>query len=171
MNGNFGSGIVVEGMGFLLNNEMDNFNTNPGRTDDAGIVEGEANAIAPNKRMITAMAPTMVFRNGKLFLVTGSPGSSRIISTVVQVILNVIDHRMNIQEAVNAPKVHHEWMPDELRIEKGISPDTVRMLRDMGHNVVLKAPMGAAMSILIDPATSKRYGAADPRREGLAMGY
>jgi gamma-glutamyltranspeptidase / glutathione hydrolase len=171
LNGNFGSGIVVEGMGFLLNNEMDNFNTHPGLADAAGIVQGEANAIAPNKRMITAMAPTMVFRNGRLFLVTGSPGSSRIISTIVQVILNVIDYGMNIQEAVNAPKVHHEWMPDELRIEKGISPDTVRMLRDMGHNVVLRAPMGAAMSILIDPATSTRFGAADPRREGLAMGY
>ncbi len=171
LNGNFGSGIVVDGMGFLLNNEMDNFNTNPGVVDSAGIRQGEANAIAPNKRMVTAMAPTMVFRDGKLFLVTGSPGSSRIISTIVQVILNVIDHRMNIQEAVNAPKVHHEWMPDELRIEKGISPDTIRILKDMGHNVVMRAPMGSAMSILIDPVTSKRYGAADPRREGLALGY
>ena len=171
LNGNFGSGIVVEGMGFLLNNEMDNFNTNPGSTDSAGIVEGEANAIAPNKRMITAMAPTMVFKGGRLLLVTGSPGSSRIISTIVQVVLNVIDYGMNIQEAVNAPKVHHEWMPDELRIEKGISPDTVRILRGMGHTVVLKAPMGAAMSILIDPATQTRLGAADPRREGMALGY
>jgi gamma-glutamyltranspeptidase/glutathione hydrolase len=171
LNGNFGSGIVVDGAGFLLNNEMDNFNSNPGKPDSAGIIESEANAIAPNKRMITAMAPTMVFRQGKLFLVTGSPGSSRIISTVLQVILNVIDHRMNIQEAVNAPKVHHEWMPDELRIEKGISPDTVKMLEQMGHNVVLRGPMGSATSILIDQATGKRYGAADPRREGLAMGY
>lgn len=171
LNGNFGSGIMVEGAGFLLNNEMDNFNTNPGKADDAGIIEGDTNAIAPNKRMITAMAPTMVFRQGKLFLVTGSPGSSRIISTVTQVILNVIDHKMNIQEAVNAPKVHHEWMPDELRIEKGISPDTVKLLKDMGHNVVLRGPMGAATSILIDPVTGKRYGAADPRRDGLAAGY
>lgn len=171
LNGNFGSGIIVEGMGFLLNNEMDNFNTNPGQADGAGIVQSEANAIAPGKRMVTAMAPTMVFRNGTLFLVTGSPGSSRIISTIVQVILNTIDHGMNIQEAVNAPKVHHEWMPDELRIEKGISPDTIKILRDMGHNVVMKAPMGAASSILIDPATSIRFGASDPRREGLAIGY
>jgi len=171
LNGNFGSGIVVDGAGFLLNNEMDNFNSNPGKPDSAGIIESEANAIAPNKRMITAMAPTMVFREGRLFLVTGSPGSSRIISTVLQVVLNVIDHKMNIQEAVNAPKVHHEWMPDELRIEKGISPDTAKMLGQMGHNVVLRGPMGSATSILIDPATGKRYGAADPRREGLAMGY
>lgn len=170
LNGNFGSGIVVDGAGFLLNNEMDNFNSNPGKPDGAGIIESEANAIAPNKRMITAMAPTMVFRQGRLLLVTGSPGSSRIISTVLQVILNVIDHRMNIQEAVNAPKVHHEWMPDELRMEKGISPDTVKILKQMGHNVVLRGPMGSATSILIDQATGKRYGAADPRREGLAMG-
>ena len=171
LNGNFGSGIVVEGAGFLLNNEMDNFNVNPGKPDDAGIIQGEANAIAPDKRMITAMAPTMVFQKGKLFLVTGSPGSSRIISTVLQVITNVIDHKMNIQEAVNAPKVHHEWMPDELRIEKGISPDTVKILKDMGHNVVLHGPMGAATSVLIDPVTQVRYGAADPRRDGLALGY
>ncbi len=171
LNGNFGSGIVVDGAGFLLNNEMDNFNIDPGKPDAAGIVQGEANAIAPDKRMITAMAPTMVFREGRLFLVTGSPGSSRIISTVLQVIMNVIDHKMNIQEAVNAPKVHHEWLPDELRIEKGISPDTVRILRSMGHNVVLGGPMGAAFSILVDPATSIRYGARDPRREGLAEGY
>ncbi|HOW54497.1 MAG TPA: gamma-glutamyltransferase [Syntrophorhabdaceae bacterium] len=171
LNGNFGSGIVVEGAGFLLNNEMDNFNANPGKPDDAGIIQGDANAIAPNKRMITAMTPTMVFRQGKLFLVTGSPGSSRIISTVLQVIMNVIDHKMNIQEAVNAPKVHHEWMPDELRIEKGISPDTIKALKEMGHNVVLHGPMGAATSILVDPVTQARYGAADPRREGLALGY
>jgi len=171
LNGNFGSGIMVEGAGFLLNNEMDNFNTNPGKADAAGIIEGDANAIAPNKRMITAMAPTMVFRQGKLFLVTGSPGSSRIISTVLQVILNVVDHGMNIQEAVNAPKVHHEWKPDELRIEKGISPDTVKILKEMGHNVVLRGPMGAATSIMIDSVTGMRYGAADPRRDGLALGY
>ncbi len=171
LDGNFGSGIVVGGAGFLLNNEMDNFNINPGKPDDAGIVQGEANAISPGKRMTTAMAPTMVFKQGKLFMVTGSPGSSRIISTVLQVIMNVIDHGMNIQEAVNAPKVHHEWMPDELRIEKGISPDTVRILKEMGHNVVLHGPMGAATSIMIDPVTNVRCGAADPRREGLALGY
>ena len=171
LNGNFGSGIVVDGAGFLLNNEMDNFNSNPGRPDQAGIIQSEANAIAPNKRMITAMAPAMIFFKDRLFLVTGSPGSSRIISTVLQVITNVIDHRMNIQEAVNAPKVHHEWMPDELRVEKGISPDTVKILKGMGHNVVLRGPMGAASSIMIDPVTSVRYGASDPRRDGLALGY
>jgi gamma-glutamyltranspeptidase/glutathione hydrolase len=171
LNGNFGNGIVVEGAGFLLNNEMDNFNLRPGRMNESGIVEGEANAIAPNKRMLTCMSPTIVRKEGKPFLVTGSPGSSRIISTNLQVIMNVIDHRMNVQEAVNAPKIHHEWLPDELRMEKGISPDTIRLLKDMGHRVVPSGPMGASSSILIDEKTGICYGASDPRREGLALGY
>jgi len=171
LNGNFGSGIVVEGAGFLLNNEMDNFNATPGRPDAAGIVQGEANAIAPGKRMLTAMAPTIVMKDGRLLLVTGSPGSSRIISTVAQVVMNVIDHKMNIQEAANAPKIHHEWLPDELRIEKGVSPDTIRLLTGMGHKVVIRPAMGSAMSIMVDQDTGALYGAADPRREGLALGY
>ncbi|MEN6463656.1 MAG: gamma-glutamyltransferase [Syntrophaceae bacterium] len=171
LNGNFGSGIVVDGAGFLLNNEMDNFNIHPGAADPGGPIEGEANAIAPNKRMTTGMAPTIVMKNGRPFIVTGSPGSSRIISTIVQVIVNVTDFDMNIQEAVNAPKVHNEWLPDELRIEKGISPDTVRILGQMGHKVVMGDPMGAATSILVDQKKGTRFGAADPRREGTARGY
>ncbi|MCX5829247.1 MAG: gamma-glutamyltransferase [Deltaproteobacteria bacterium] len=171
LNGNFGNGIVVEGAGFLLNNEMDNFNVRPGRIDENGIREGEANAIAPNKRMLSAMSPTIVMKDGKVFLVTGSPGSNRIISTNLQVIMNVIDHGMNIQEAVNAPRVHNEWLPDELQIEKGISPDTIKLLSGMGHTVALGTPMGASSSIMIDGKTSMRYGAADPRREGAALGY
>ena len=171
LNGNFGSGIVVDGAGFLLNNEMDNFNIHPGAADPGGPIQGEANAIAPNKRMLTAMAPTIVFKDGRPFIVTGSPGSSRIISTVVQVITNVVDFGMNIQEAVNAPKVHNEWLPDELRIEKGISPDTIHLLRQMGHKVVIGDPMGAATSILIYQNKGTRFGAADPRREGTARGY
>ncbi|MCK9195386.1 MAG: gamma-glutamyltransferase [Syntrophales bacterium] len=171
LNGNFGNGIVVEGAGFLLNNEMDNFNVRPGRIDESGIREGEANAIAPNKRMLSAMSPTIVMKDGKVFLVTGSPGSSRIISTNLQVIMNIIDHGMNIQEAVNAPRVHNEWLPDELQIEKGISPDTIKLLSDMGHTVTVGAAMGASSSILVDGKTSMRYGAADPRREGSALGY
>ena len=171
LNGNFGNGIVVEGAGFLLNNEMDNFNVRPVRIDESGIQEGEANAIAPNKRMLSAMSPTIVMKDGKVFLITGSPGSSRIISTNLQVIMNVIDHGMNIQEAVNAPRVHNEWLPDELQIEKGISPDTIKLLSDMGHTVAVGTPMGASSSILVDGKTSMRYGAADPRREGSALGY
>lgn len=171
LNGNFGNGIVVEGAGFLLNNEMDNFNVRPGKVDELGMREGEANAIAPGKRMLSAMSPTIVMKGGKAFLVTGSPGSNRIISTNLQVIMNVIDHGMNVQEAVNAPRVHNEWLPDELQIERGISPDTIKGLSDMGHKVVLGAPMGASSSILIDGKTSMRYGATDPRREGAALGY
>jgi gamma-glutamyltranspeptidase / glutathione hydrolase len=171
LDGNFGSGIVVDGAGFLLNNEMDNFNTHPGTADAAGPIQGEANAIAPNKRMLTAMVPTIVLADGKPVLVTGSPGSSRIISTVVQVLTNVIDQGMNIQEAVNAPRVHHEWLPDTLYVEKGISPDTIRLLREMGYSVVGTEPMGAALSIMVDQKTGMRSGAADPRREGLALGY
>lgn len=171
LNGNFGSGIVVDGAGFLLNNEMDNFNTHPGAADPGGPVETEANAVAPNKRMTTGMAPTIVLQDGRPFIVTGSPGSSRIISMIFQVITNVVDFDMNIQEAVNAPKVHNEWLPDELRIEKGISPDTIRLLEQMGHKVVTGDPMGAATSILIDRKKGTRFGAPDPRREGTARGY
>lgn len=171
LNGNFGSGIVVDGAGFLLNNEMDNFNTHPCKADPGGPVETEANAIAPNKRMTTGMAPTIVMKDGGPYIVTGSPGSSRIISTIVQVITNVVDFDMNIQEAVNAPKAHNEWLPDELRIERGISPDTVRILGQMGHKVVTGDPMGAATSILIDQKKGTRFGAPDPRREGSARGY
>jgi len=171
LDGNFGSGIVVEGAGFLLNNEMDNFNAHPGTSEGGGPVQGEANAIAPNRRMLSAMVPTIVVKDGKPFLVTGSPGSSRIISTVAQVILNVVDHGMNVQEAVNAPRVHHEWLPDVLYLEKGISPDTIRILKEMGHSVTVGGPMGAASSILVDPKTGLRWGAVDPRREGSARGY
>jgi gamma-glutamyltranspeptidase/glutathione hydrolase len=171
LNGNFGNGIVVEGAGFLLNNEMDNFNTRPGEIDGNGIREGEANAIAPGKRMLSSMSPTIVMKDGRVFLVTGSPGSSRIISTNLQVIMNVIDHGMNIQEAVNAPRVHNEWLPDELQLERGISPDTIRLLSGMGHTIAAASPMGASSSIMVDGKTLMRYGAADPRREGSALGY
>ena len=171
LNGNFGNGRIVEGAGFLLNNEMDNFNLRPGKVNGAGYTESYANAIAPGKRMLTAMSPTIVTKDGNLFLVTGSPGSSRIISTNVQVIMNVVDHGMNIQEAVNAPKVHHEWLPDELRLEKGVSPDTTEILSKMGHAVRVRGPMGASSTVMVDPKSGMRYGATDSRREGLAMGY
>jgi gamma-glutamyltranspeptidase/glutathione hydrolase len=150
---------------------MDNFNVRPGKVDEHGMREGEANAIVPNKGMLSAMSPTMVMKDGRVFLVTGSPGSNRIISTNLQVIMNVIDHGMNTQEAVNASRVHNDWLPDELQIEKGISPDTVKRLSDLGHTVTVAPPMGASASILIDRKTSMRFGAADPRLEGAAFGY
>ena len=171
LNFSFGSGIVVQGAGFLLNNEMDDFSAKPGEPNGYGLIGATANAIEPNKRMLSSMSPTIVLKEGKPFLITGSPGGSRIITTTLQVILNVIDHRMNIQEAVNAVRIHHQWLPNELRVEEGLGLDTVRLLKAMGHQVVVKNTMGAASSILIDPKKAVYYGAADPRRQGLALGF
>ncbi|MDH2294731.1 gamma-glutamyltransferase [Cobetia sp. 1AS1] len=169
INFSYGSGIVVDGAGFLLNNEMDDFSAKPGVPNAYGLIGGVANKIEPNKRMLSSMSPTIVMKDGKNFLVTGSPGGSRIITTTLQVIMNVIDHGMNIQSAVSAPRIHHQWLPDEIRIEAGISKDTIRLLEAMGHKVVTKDAMGAIQSIMIDDGTF--YGGADPRRStSSAMG-
>ena len=171
INFSYGSGIVVEGGGFLLNNEMDDFSAKPGVPNMYGLIGGEANKIEPHKRMLSSMSPTIVMKDGKNFLVAGSPGGSRIITTTLQVIMNVIDHRLNVQAAVNAPRIHHQWLPDELRIEQGISPDTVRLLKAMGHTVNEKSSMGAIQSIMI-AADGTMYGGADPRRStSAAMGF
>ena len=169
INFSYGSGIVVEGAGFLLNNEMDDFSAKPGVPNAYGLLGGEANKVEPNKRMLSSMSPTIVKDKGKNFLVTGSPGGSRIITTTLQVIMNVIDHGLNIQSAVTAPRIHHQWLPDELRIEEGISPDTVKLLQGMGHDVQQKEAMGAIQSIMVKDGVM--YGAADPRRStALAAG-
>ena len=169
INFSYGSGIVVEGAGFFLNNEMDDFSTKPGVPNAYGLIGGEANNIEPGKRMLSSMSPTIVKRDGKNFLVTGSPGGSRIITTTLQVLMNVIDHNLNILSAVAASRIHHQWLPDELRIEEGLSPDTVRILRNKGHKVKQKPAMGASQSILID--NGKMNGGADPRRStALAVG-
>ena len=169
INFSYGSGVVVEGAGFLLNNEMDDFSAKPGAPNAYGLIGGEANKIEPNKRMLSSMSPTIVKREGKNFLVTGSPGGSRIITTTLQVILNVIDHGLNIKSAVAAPRIHHQWLPDELRIEEGISPDTVQILQEMGYEVKQKPAMGASQSIVI--RNGIMYGGADPRRStALAAG-
>jgi len=169
LNFSYGSRKVVQGAGFLLNNEMDDFSAKPGVPNAYGLIGGTANAIEPNKRMLSSMSPTIVLKDGKAFLITGSPGGSRIITTTLQVILNVIDHKMNIQTAVNAVRIHHQWLPDELRVEQGFNLDTIQLLKARGHRVVVKKPMGAASSILIDKNIF--YGAADPRRGGLALGF
>ncbi len=171
INFSYGSHIVVDGAGFLLNNEMDDFSAKPGVPNAYGLIGGEANKIEPGKRMLSSMSPTIVKKNGKNFLVTGSPGGSRIITTTLQVIMNVVDHNLNIQAAVNAPRVHHQWLPDEVRIEEGISPDTIKLLEEMGHSVNQKAAMGAIQSIMVgDDGTL--YGGADPRRStSAARGY
>jgi len=169
INFSFGSGIVVNGAGFLLNNEMDDFSAKPGVANAYGLIGGTANAIEPKKRMLSSMSPTIVLKDGKPFIVTGSPGGSRIITTTLQVIMNVIDHNLNIQEATNAVRIHHQWLPDEIRVEKGLSLDTFKLLTEMGHKVVVKNTMGAAASILIDQSTL--HGSHDPRRQGMALGY
>ena len=171
INFSYGSGITVEGAGFLLNNEMDDFSAKPGVPNAYGLIGGEANKVEPGKRMLSSMSPTIVRKDGRNFLVTGSPGGSRIITTTLQVVMNVIDHTMNIQSAVSAPRIHHQWLPDQIRIEAGISPDTVALLEARGHTVVTQPAMGAIQSILIgDDGTL--YGGADPRRStSSAMGY
>ncbi len=172
INFSYGSGLVAEGTGVLLNNEMDDFSAKPGVPNAYGLIGGEANAVEPGKRPLSSMSPTIVLKDGKPFLVTGSPGGSRIITTVLQVIMNVIDHDLNIAEATAAPRIHHQWLPDKLRIEEGLSPDTLRLLVAMGHELDLKRAMGSAQSVMIDPKSGYRLGASDPRRAGaLTAGY
>jgi len=166
INDYYGCGAAVNGAGFLLNNEMDDFSIKPGVPNLYGLVGGDANAIEPNKRPLSSMSPSMVLKDGKLFLVVGSPGGARIITTVMQVVLNVIDHGMNIREAVDAPRIHMQWLPDEIRIEKnGLTQDVIDKLKAMGYNVVVKAPMGDVNAIMIDPTSGVIYGASDPRNE------
>lgn len=170
LNLNFGTGIVAEGTGILLNNEMDDFSVKPGVPNAFGLVGGSANAIAPKKRPLSSMTPTIVLKNDKPWLVTGSPGGARIITTVLQSIVNTIDHGMNPAEAIVTPRVHHQWLPDELRIEDGISPDTIALLQQKGHKVALKAPMGRVQIIQADE--SGFYGYSDPRNpDGKTLGY
>lgn len=172
INGSYGNGQVVTGAGFLLNNEMDDFSVKPGSPNMFGLVGGVANQVEPGKRMLSSMTPTIVARDGRTFLVVGSPGGSRIITTVLQVVMNVIDHGMDVQEAVDAPRFHHQWLPDQIRIERqGFPLDVVRNLEAMGHTVSRQADMGDVHAILIDPKTGLRLGASDPRLDGRTLGY
>jgi len=172
LNGSYGSGVTVKGAGFLLNNEMDDFSSKPGTPNAFRLIQGKVNAIAPLKRPLSAMTPTIVKKDNKIFLVTGSPGGPAIINTVFQIILNVIDYNLDIQEAVDAPRVHHQWLPDELRGEKDTIPiDIETALQARGHTLVYKEKIGDAHSILINLKTRVRYGAADPRSDSLAAGY
>jgi len=170
LNFDYGSKITVPGTGILLNNEMDDFSMKPGEPNAYGLVGGSANAPEPGKRMLSSMTPTIVLKDGEPFLVTGSPGGSLIITTVLQVITNVIDFGMNISEATNAPRVHHQWLPDKLRIERGISGDTLRILTERGYTIDTGNTMGSVQSIM--KKGEFIYGASDPRRPGgLAEGY
>jgi gamma-glutamyltranspeptidase / glutathione hydrolase len=167
----YGSGLVAEGTGVLLNNELDDFAAKPGAANAYGLMGGDANAPGPAKRPLSSMSPTLVFKDGKLLMATGSPGGSTIISTVLQTILNVIDHGLNVAEAENAPRAHDQLWPDELRIERGLSPDTIRLLEAMGHKVVVRDAMGSANTIVRTP-DGELEGASDLRQRGtLAVGY
>lgn len=160
----YGSRMMVEGAGFLLNNEMGDFNPLPGETRDRGLIGTAPNLVAPGKRMLSSMSPTIVAREGVPYLVVGSPGGRTIISTVLQVVLNVLDHGMNIAEAVAAPRVHHQWLPDELRMERwGLSTDTVALLEAKGHRLVVRGAQGRTHGVWIDPESGRRHAASDPR--------
>lgn len=171
LNTNFGSGIVAGNSGILMNNEMDDFSAKPGTPNVYGLVGGEANAVQPYKRPLSSMSPTIVAKNGKTWLVTGSPGGSRIITTVLQMVVNSIDFGMNIAEATTAPRFHHQWLPDQLRVEKGFSPDTLKLLEAKGQHVKVLPAMGSTQSIMIGP-DGTLYGASDPRAiDDLTAGY
>ncbi|CCJ99677.1 Gamma-glutamyltranspeptidase [Cronobacter malonaticus 507] len=171
LNTTFGSGIVAGDTGILMNNQMDDFSAKPGTPNVYGLVGGDANAVGPKKRPLSSMSPTIVVKDGKTWLVTGSPGGSRIITTVLQMVVNTIDYGMNVAEATNAPRFHHQWLPDELRVEKGFSPDTLKLLREKGQNVAVKEAMGSTQSIMIGP-DGALYGASDPRSvDDLTAGY
>ncbi len=170
LNFSYGSGITARGTGILLNNEMDDFSAKPGSPNGYGLIGAEANEIQPGKRPLSSMTPTLVFKDGRPVLLTGSPGGSKIISTVLQVIVNVIDHEMPVLDAVAAPRFHHQWLPDRLELEPGFSPDTIDLLKAMGHNVRERGlTQGSAQTISIDGGLFR--GAADPRRpDALALG-
>ena len=178
LNGSFGSGVTSAGTGVLLNNEMDDFTSKPGVPNMYGLLQGESNAIAPGKRPLSAMTPSIVLKNGRPFFALGSPGGPTIISTVLQVTLNLIDFGMGVQQAIDAPRFHHQWMPDWIYLEPfGISPDTRRILEERGHKFsetyffTETDYMGDAQIILIDPGTGTLYGASDTRLGGLPSGY
>ena len=170
LNFSYGVGLTADGTGVLLNNELDDFSAKPGVPNAYGLIGGTANAVEGRKRPLSSMSPTLVFKDGKLFLATGSPGGSRIITTTLQIILNVVDHGMNIAEATAAPRIHNQWLPDEIRIEEGLSPDTIRLLEARGHKVDVQNAMGSTQSIMLVDGTLA--GASDPRRLGaMAIGY
>jgi gamma-glutamyltranspeptidase/glutathione hydrolase len=178
LNDGFGSGVTVRGAGFLLNDEMDDFAARPGVPNDFELIQGEANAIAPKKRPLSSMTPTIVLKDGKVFFAIGSPGGPTIINTVLHVITNVIDFGMTLQQAVDAPRFHHQWLPDQIYWELlDLQADTRATLEKMGHKFREKPgfsdldSIGDAHGVMIDPATGLRLGAADPRRGGMAVGW
>lgn len=180
LNDSYGSGVTAKGTGILLNDEMDDFTSKVGVPNDYGLIQGEANAIAPKKRPLSSMTPSIVLKDGKPFFAIGSPGGPTIINTVLQVILNVIDFKMDIQEAITAPRIHHQWLPDEIYWEElDLQADTRAALEARGHkfrtlpgaNRSTPGTLGDAQGVMIDPETGMRMGASDPRLGGVPVGY
>lgn len=174
VNGSYGSGVTIQGSGVLLNNEMDDFTTKPNTPNLYGVIQSELNAVAPNKRPLSSMTPTFVLRkDGTLWFALGSPGGPTIINTVLQTILNVVDFDMNLQQAVDAPRIHHQWLPDEIVYEPlGLSPDTMNELKRRGHKFnAAPRNMGDVQAIMIEEKTGMLLGASDGRQEGVAVGY
>ena len=173
LNNSFGCGVTARGTGVLLNNEMDDFTSKPGVPNAYGLIQSENNSIAPRKRPLSAMTPTIVLKDGKVYFAVGSPGGPTIINTVLQVISNVVDFRMNLKQAIDAPRLHHQWMPDEIRWEPlGLNADTYAALEKKGH-ILARRPgyMGDAEGIMVDPETGIRLGASDRRLGGMPVGY
>ncbi|MET0625585.1 MAG: gamma-glutamyltransferase [Pyrinomonadaceae bacterium] len=174
LNDSYGSKVVMKGTGILMNDEMDDFAAKPGTPNMFGLIQGERNAVAPRKRPLSAMTPTFVLRkDGALWFAVGSPGGPTIINTVLQVIVNVVDFDMNIQQAVDAPRIHHQWLPDQITYEPfGMSADTFRALESRGHRFVDRPRyMGDAHAVMIEEGTGVRLGASDPRNYGESVGY
>jgi gamma-glutamyltranspeptidase/glutathione hydrolase len=172
INSSYGSSIVVEGAGFLLNNEMDDFSIKPGVQNQFGLIGKEANAIAPNKRMLSSMTPTIILKDNKPFLILGSPGGSMIITSVLQVILNIIDFKMDLFHAVSFPRIHHQYVPELVYYEDyALSEDAIKKLEEYGHQLKKRNYIGWINAIMVDEQNKFYFGMSDPRGYGLAMGY
>jgi gamma-glutamyltranspeptidase/glutathione hydrolase len=169
LNGGYGCGVTPPGLGFLLNNEMDDFATKPGDFSSAGISQGEANVIEPGKRPLSSMTPTIVLKEGRFFLTLGSPGGPTIIATVLQVLVNVLDFHMNVQDAADSPRIHHQWMPDRISLEREFPPATVSQLKARGHKIKKRGPIGEVAAI--QKEGEWLAGGVDSRMEGAAKGY
>ena len=172
INSSFGSKVVVDGAGFLLNNEMDDFSSKPGEPNQFGLIGSEANKIEPGKRMQSSMSPTIILKDDKAFMLIGSPGGSTISTVVLQVILNVLDFGMDIQQAIDMPRIHHQWLPDEINYEKfGLSLDVIQSLQNRGHIFGGIRTLGRCEGIVVDFENEIFFGATDPRGYGAAIGF
>ena len=173
LNSFFGSKVTVAGAGFVLNNEMDDFTAKPGTPNQYGLVQGANNAVGPGKRMLSAMTPTVVLNPaGDLFFVTGTPGGATIITTVFQTIVNVIDYGMNVVQAVNAPRIHHQHLPDQIRFEQGgLPPAVVSDLEARGHIMSERGGVSGDVQAIMVMPDGTLEAAADPRRGGAAVGW